>query len=89
MKLGLINSAWLGSPIGTAEGIRKTKEIGFDTIDIFAEGKALKTVVMSVVTDSTPVEEPKNPETCNVFALYSLFATDGEKAALAERYRAG
>jgi sugar phosphate isomerase/epimerase len=37
MKLGLINSAWLGSPVGTAEGIRKTKEIGFDTIDILAD----------------------------------------------------
>lgn len=37
MKLGLINSAWLGTPVGTAEGIRKTKEIGFDTIDIFAD----------------------------------------------------
>jgi sugar phosphate isomerase/epimerase len=37
MKLGLINSAWLGSPVGTADGIRKTKEIGFDTIDIFAD----------------------------------------------------
>jgi len=37
MKLGLINSAWFGSPVGTAEGIRKTKEIGFDTIDIFAD----------------------------------------------------
>jgi D-psicose/D-tagatose/L-ribulose 3-epimerase len=37
MNLGLINSAWLGSPVGTAEGIRKTKEIGFDTIDIFAD----------------------------------------------------
>ena len=37
MKLGLISSAWLGSPIGTAEGIRLTKEIGFDTIDIFAD----------------------------------------------------
>jgi D-psicose/D-tagatose/L-ribulose 3-epimerase len=37
MKLGLINSAWLGSPVGTAEGIRKTKEIGFDTVDIFAD----------------------------------------------------
>ena len=37
MKLGLINSAWLGSGIGTAEGIRKTKEIGFDTIDIFTD----------------------------------------------------
>ena len=37
MKLGLINSAWLGSPVGTEEGIRKTKQIGFDTIDIFAD----------------------------------------------------
>lgn len=37
MKLGLINSAWLGSPVGTAEGIRKSKQIGFDTIDIFAD----------------------------------------------------
>jgi sugar phosphate isomerase/epimerase len=37
VKLGLISSAWLGSPIGTAEGIRLTKQIGFDTIDIFAD----------------------------------------------------
>lgn len=37
MKLGLISSAWLGSPVGTAEGIRLTKEIGFDTIDVFAD----------------------------------------------------
>ena len=35
MKLGLINSAWLGTAVDTAEGIRQTKEIGFDTIDIF------------------------------------------------------
>jgi D-psicose/D-tagatose/L-ribulose 3-epimerase len=37
MKLGLISSAWLGSRVGTAEGIRKTREIGFDCIDIFAD----------------------------------------------------
>lgn len=37
MKLGLINSAWFASPVGTAEGIRRTKEIGFDTIDISAD----------------------------------------------------
>lgn len=37
MNLGLINSAWAGTHIGTAEGIRKTREIGFDTIDIFAD----------------------------------------------------
>ena len=44
---------------------------------------------MGIVTDSTPVEAPKDPDKCNVFALYSLFATDEEKAALAARYRAG
>jgi sugar phosphate isomerase/epimerase len=37
MKLGLINSVWLGSPVGTAAGIHKTREIGFDTIDILAD----------------------------------------------------
>jgi sugar phosphate isomerase/epimerase len=37
MKLGLIDSAWLGSPVGRVEGIHKTREIGFDTIDIFTD----------------------------------------------------
>jgi tryptophanyl-tRNA synthetase len=60
-----------------------------NTIDIFAEGKALQKTVMSIVTDSKPVEEPKDPQRCNVFALYSLFATEEEKTALAARYRAG
>jgi tryptophanyl-tRNA synthetase len=60
-----------------------------NTIDLFAEGKALQKTVMSIVTDSTPVEAPKDPERCNVFALYGLFATEEEKSALAARYRAG
>ena len=60
-----------------------------NTIEIFAEGKGLKKTVMSIVTDSKAVAEPKDPERCNVFALYSLFATDEEKAALGARYRAG
>ncbi|MGC4051480.1 MAG: hypothetical protein QM757_19190 [Paludibaculum sp.] len=37
MQLGLINSAWFGSPVGTEQGIRLTREIGFDSIDIFAD----------------------------------------------------
>src|SRR5437867_8220735 len=44
---------------------------------------------MSIKTDSTPVEAPKNPDADNVFALYALFATPEEKEALAARYRAG
>jgi tryptophanyl-tRNA synthetase len=73
--------------IGT-DGQKMSKSYG-NTIEIFAEGKELKRKVMGIVTDSTPLEAPKNPETCNVFALYSLFATAEEKEALAARYRAG
>jgi tryptophanyl-tRNA synthetase len=42
---------------------------------------------MGIVTDSTPVDAPKNPDTCNAFALYKLFATAAEQAELAELYR--
>jgi tryptophanyl-tRNA synthetase len=44
---------------------------------------------MRVVTDSTPLEAPKDPATCNVFALYRLFATEAQREALAGKYRAG
>lgn len=70
------------------DGKKMSKSYG-NTIDIFAEGAELKNAVMRIVTDSTPVEAPKNPETCTVFALYSLLATEAEKEALASRYRAG
>jgi tryptophanyl-tRNA synthetase len=42
---------------------------------------------MGVVTDSTSVEEPKNPEKCNAFALYKLFATQAEQVEMADLYR--
>ena len=44
---------------------------------------------MSIKTDSTPVEDPKNPDTCNVFALLRLFAEPTEVAEWRERYKAG
>jgi tryptophanyl-tRNA synthetase len=70
------------------DGQKMSKSYG-NTIEIFAEGNELKKKVMSVVTDSTPMGQPLNPDTCNVFALYSLFATPEEKQALAGQYRAG
>jgi tryptophanyl-tRNA synthetase len=70
------------------DGQKMSKSYG-NTIELFAEGNALKKPVMSIVTDSTPLEEQKNPDTCNVFALYSLFAEEGEKAELAAKYRGG
>ena len=60
-----------------------------NTIEIFSEGKALKKRVMKIVTDSKELEEPKDPDTCNVFALYKLFSSEEEQADLADRYRAG
>jgi D-psicose/D-tagatose/L-ribulose 3-epimerase len=52
MQLGLINSAWLGSPVGTAEGIRKTRQIGFDTIDIFADPLEIDTKERRLIRDT-------------------------------------
>jgi tryptophanyl-tRNA synthetase len=60
-----------------------------NSIGLFDEESVLKKKVMRIVTDSTPVEEPKNPDTCNLFALYKLFA-DGEKLEnLRDRYVKG
>jgi len=73
--------------LGT-DGQKMGKSYG-NTIDIFAEGKPLEKTVMSIKTDSTPMGQPLNPEPCNVFALYCLFATPAEKDALADAYKAG
>jgi tryptophanyl-tRNA synthetase len=70
------------------DGQKMSKSYG-NTIEIFSEQNVLRKRVMSIVTDSRPVEEPKNPDTCNVFALYKLFATPDKVTSLAERYRKG
>jgi tryptophanyl-tRNA synthetase len=58
-------------------------------INIFLDDKALRKQVMSIETDSTPLEEPKNPETDNVFAIYKLLATPEQTADLHAKYTAG
>ncbi len=60
-----------------------------NTLDVFLPEKALKKQVMSIVTDSTPLEEPKNPDTCNVFALFKLLASAEDTATLRAKYLAG
>jgi tryptophanyl-tRNA synthetase len=77
-----------GSKVPGTDGQKMSKSYG-NTIDIFAEGKPLQKTIMGIKTDSTPLGSPLNPDTCNVFYLHGLFATDQEKAELAERYRAG
>jgi tryptophanyl-tRNA synthetase len=58
-------------------------------IELFGVEKETRARVMRVVTDSTPLESPKNPDTCNVFALYRLLAEPAQVAEMAARYRAG
>tara|TARA_R110001592_G_scaffold138519_2_gene357868 strand:- start:267 stop:1235 length:969 start_codon:yes stop_codon:yes gene_type:complete len=58
-------------------------------INIFLNDKQLRKQIMSIETDSTPLEEPKNPDTCNVFAIYKLVATPEQTAELKEKYLAG
>ncbi len=70
------------------DGQKMSKSYG-NAIEIFGDEKQLKKTVMKIVTDSTPVEDPKDPDTCNVMALYKLFGSAEQTADLAERYRRG
>jgi tryptophanyl-tRNA synthetase len=70
------------------DGRKMSKSYG-NTILIFDEGKALKDKVMKIVTDPTPLEEPKDPDKCNVFALIKLFASLEKREEVAAAYRAG
>lgn len=58
-------------------------------INIFVEDKPLRKQVMAIQTDSTPLEEPKNPDTCNVFALYKLLGTPEQIEAMRANYLGG
>jgi tryptophanyl-tRNA synthetase len=58
-------------------------------INIFLPEKDLKKVVMSIVTDATPLEEPKDPDTCNVFALYKLLASTEKILEMRANYAKG
>lgn len=70
------------------DGQKMSKSYG-NTIDIFGESKPMRKKIMSIKTDSTPVEDPKDPETCNVFAILRLMATDDELEQWTAKYRKG
>lgn len=78
----------LGYIIGTDGSNKMSKSYG-NVITMFADEKTLKKQVMGIVTDSTPVESPKEPDNDTIYKLYSYFATAGEKKDLADKYRAG
>ncbi len=68
------------------EKMSKSRE---NYINIFLSDKALRKQVMSIQTDSKPLEAPKNPDTCNVFGLYKIIASAEEIKEMRQKYEAG
>jgi tryptophanyl-tRNA synthetase len=70
------------------DGQKMSKSYG-NTIDIFLPEKALKKRIMSIITDNKSLEEPKDPDVCTVFALYSLLATEDQTTEMRQNYLGG
>jgi len=70
------------------DGRKMSKSYG-NTIEIFESEKSVRKKIMRIVTDSTPLEEPKDPDRCNVFALLKLVASAEELAEWENKYRSG
>jgi tryptophanyl-tRNA synthetase len=90
-ELFVVPEAEIDDEVATVPGLdgqKMSKSYG-NTIDLFLEENALRKQVMRIVTDPTPVEEPKDPDKCNVFQIYRLFLNKGQEEALRARYLAG
>lgn len=68
---------------------RKMSKSYNNVIPLFLPQKQFRKTIMKIVTNSQTIEEPKDPDSCSVFALYKLFASAEEQLTLSERYRAG
>lgn len=70
------------------DGRKMSKSYG-NTIPLFGTDEEIKKAVMGIITDSKLPEEKKDPESCNIFALYKLFGNEDEIKNLRERYEKG
>lgn len=70
------------------DGGKMSKSQG-NIINLFLPDKQLRKQIMKIQTDSTPLEEPKNPDTCNLFALYKLVASEKQIAEMRANYEGG
>lgn len=68
---------------------RKMSKSYNNFIDIFLPEKQLKSEVMKIVTDSTPLEDPKDPDTCNAFKIFELLGDESENQILRDKYTGG
>jgi tryptophanyl-tRNA synthetase len=90
-ELLVVPEAMISESTQTVVGLdgRKMSKSYNNTISLFLPQKKLRKTVMKIVTNSQGIEEPKDPDSCSVFALYKLFATPEQQEKLAARYRAG
>lgn len=81
----------ISDDVATIPGVdgQKMSKSYDNTIEIFLDQKALKNKVMSILTDSTPIEQPKDPETCNLFQVYRHFAPPERTAEVRRLYIEG
>lgn len=86
-----VPEAEINEDVAVVPGIdgQKMSKSYHNTIELFLEKNQLKKKVMSIVTDSKSVEEPKNPETCNLFKLYRLFVSPEQTEELRQKYLQG
>ncbi|MFO0980832.1 MAG: tryptophan--tRNA ligase [Planctomycetota bacterium] len=82
---------YIPDEVATVPGIdgRKMSKSYGNTVDLFAPDKKVRSQIMSIVTDSATVAEPKDPSKCNVFALLKLFLDAEERSEWEDRYRQG
>jgi tryptophanyl-tRNA synthetase len=87
----VVPQPFIRQDVMTVPGIdgRKMSKSYHNAINIFDDEKALRKRVMSIVTDATPLEDPKNPETCTVFALYKAVAPPAAVEDMRRRYLEG
>ncbi len=87
----VIPEAIIEKEVATIPGLdgRKMSKSYGNVIPLLAPEKQFRKAVMKITTDSKSVDEPKDPETCSVFALYKCFAGKKDQEALADRYRSG
>jgi tryptophanyl-tRNA synthetase len=87
----ILPEAKINEQLMTIPGIdgQKMSKSYNNTIDIFQPDKVLKKNIMAIVTDSKGLEEPKDPDTCNVYKIYSTLASESEKESMRKKYQAG
>ncbi len=90
-KLLTIPTPVFNEEMQTVQGLdgRKMSKSYNNSIPLFLPEKKLRKMLNKIVTNSQEIEEPKDPDTCNVFSLYKLFATKEQQDTLAASYRAG